>query len=125
MLFGTQAERDAYRGPVALTSQLMVATKDSQSNFAWRVNATDVFGGLAEARQIAESRAETSGLPIYEIGPDSDPAKVLADAVDCIVVIHQCSVNGTVTRDPAKFANFYSNDRLEAIAAKMPPLADD
>lgn len=111
---------DPYQGPVKYVVEYFVRTKDARRGYAPQVGQFFTHWER-EARENANNRAEITGLPIFEIGPEHDHDAVLRRAPDGIYLCYVCRIeNGPVVRDPARMLPFDAC-KLALISKRGPP----
>jgi hypothetical protein len=108
-----------HRGPRQLSRILRVYTKSPTNPGGFSATAATT-SWEQEARDWARSRADATGLPIYELPPTLNHQNIISRLPDGIYICHQVSE----TFGPPIYSDFgklYDDDRIAAIAAKGPP----
>ncbi|MDR3408975.1 MAG: hypothetical protein P4L68_10800 [Methylovirgula sp.] len=110
---------EEFKGPRQLTRTFRVCTHRKGAAFAFTSGAFTT-GWEKEARENAASRAEATDLPIYELPPTVDPARIIPKLPDAVYICHVVQETfGPVIR--SDFGGMYTNRDLEKLARRAPP----
>lgn len=117
----TRMERSIrdYRGPVQLHRIFQVHLNRRDSGYGPTVGVFTT-GWENEARENAQARADKYDLPIYELPPFVNAARVLPDLCDGVFIAHLVHVQFG-ERVYSGFGRMYDTRRMEKIRRRCPP----
>lgn len=108
-------------GPTKLIVEFQVRTKGAGSMFDSNVGAFYTGWGR-EARENANTRAEVTGLAVYEVSPLDNADEVIRKGPNGVYICHTVRQEfGNVIRDPVRISSLYPADKLAVIAKRAPP----